>query len=89
MRYFCPPAYAWFALPAALTIAAYGVCTYKSYKALRQANPDSSTTPLLLNALRHPLQFRQPHHQPAAPAQPSTGSGRVNSPVVQLGRQNV
>ncbi|WBA83135.1 hypothetical protein [Endozoicomonas sp. GU-1] len=78
-----PPAYGWLALPAVLTIAAYGVCTYKSYKTLRQANPDSSTTLLLLNALRHPLQFRQPHHQPAVPAQPPTGSGRV------LGRQNV
>ncbi len=78
-----PPAYGWLALPAVLTIAAYGVCTYKSYKTLRQANPDSSTTLLLLNALRHPLQFRQSHHQPAVPAQPPTGSGRV------LGRQNV
>ncbi|WP_422449307.1 MULTISPECIES: hypothetical protein [unclassified Endozoicomonas] len=84
-----PPAYGWLALPAVLTIAAYGVCTYKSYKTLRQANPDSSTTPLLLNALSNPLQFRQSHHQPAATAEPSTGSANNNNPVVQLEQQNV
>ncbi|WP_257283814.1 LDL receptor domain-containing protein [Endozoicomonas sp. SESOKO1] len=81
--------YAWFALPAVLTAGAiYGICTYASYKTLRQANPDSSTTPLLLNALRHPLQFRQPH-QPAATAETSTSSGRVNNPVELLELQNL
>ncbi|USE37347.1 LDL receptor domain-containing protein [Endozoicomonas sp. SCSIO W0465] len=79
-----PSPYAWLALPAVLAAgaaAAYGVCTYKSYKTLRQGNPNAPTTPLLLNALRHPLQFRQSHHQPEAAMELHTLSGSAKRAV--------
>ncbi|USE37343.1 LDL receptor domain-containing protein [Endozoicomonas sp. SCSIO W0465] len=87
-----PSPYAWLALPSVLAAgaaAAYGVCTYKSYKTLRQGNPNAPATPLLLNALRHPLQFRQSHHQPEAAMELQTRSGSARSAESAVALQNV